>query len=222
MTTTPGKRTPKRRWTGMPPTPERLNRLTTTETRVYAYIAWAAGARRRVTRAQLGLIHGDNGAPIGPRAVRQICHDLHDAHLILLPGWGDATDTTPLPAIINGSGNNRGTGKRPTTDDGIKVGTGFIAPRTLPDDLLADLEKARDENQHLNATPTADRDIDWLTRLTDLTERRASLFHRWAAQDSRPAIEREAERLTNATADLHRQLEDKRSKQQGWQSPGEA
>ncbi len=73
------------------------------ELRMFAYVAWASAAHRRIALGDLALVQAPNGRPIGVRAAGQVLRDLADTGVLSVGRSIDNADAdTPLSVFVAG------------------------------------------------------------------------------------------------------------------------
>lgn len=182
------------------------------EVRLFAYAAWAAAARRRITLADLALIQAANGRPIGVRTAGQVLRDLQDTGVLAVARPLDAAGgDTPLPVLVAGrlapapvqpAPTPPTVRPMPTQRDGTPIPmAGRIGALLIPAGLPAPLRESLlalvgEFRAAQGAAPDTARTADLLTR-------KASALERWAALPlpfGTLRVRQEAER-TRAAAD---------------------
>ena len=204
-----------------PVTAAEIAGLSLAELRMFAYTAWAAAARRRVTLADLAMIPAVTGRPLGVRVAAQVLRDLQDTGIIAVSRALDtAGGDTPLPVFVAGRLAPAAPPPQPTPTplivprmpaqkDGTpipmvgRIGTLLIPvalPASLRESLLGLVKEFRAAQ---GAAPDTARTADLLTRKADALERWAALPVPYGTARVRQEAERTRAAADNAWA-MHR------------------
>jgi hypothetical protein len=203
-----------------PVTAAEIASLSLAELRMFAYTAWAAAARRRVTLADLAAIPAATGRPLGVRVAAQVLRDLQDTGILAVSRALDtAGSDTPLPVFVAGRlapatppqpvSTPLIVPRMPAQKDGTpipmigRIGT-LLIPVALPAPLresLLGLVKAFRAAQ--GAPPDTARTADLLTRKADALEQWAALPLPYGTARVRQEAERTRAAADNAWS-MHR------------------
>lgn len=184
---------PRYRWEGVQLTPQRLAHMPVATARIMAYLAWAAAARRKVTRQDVAAIPSADGSPIGLREATRICEDLHDDRLVYLPGWLTATATTPMVVLVGG---HVPPAPRPRPAE-------QAAPQRakhIPDELAQEL-------RHLDEIGPGIQSGSDVRAKADLMARKTAALRRCVELTGRPKFRHDLAHAEKALGDLREQAE---------------